>query len=258
MGRDTRSSHLKIPVTMRASRLSARIARFVVPAGLLDVYSAARQKRRAKRFVEPLFKLPSRSITDIFPGIERASVQLNLAHVPDRPEMVMPLAETLIIGAICQWLKPRRTFEIGTYRGATALAIAMNSPGDVTVFTLDLPPRRKEDGHVDDEIGSAYRGTPAGSRITQLYGDSTTLDFRPYERSMDLVLVDGNHDERFVTADSANALRILKPSGVIVWDDYLWDRKYPECAGVTRSLDKLSEEYDIANIAGTRLAVYRR
>jgi predicted O-methyltransferase YrrM len=243
---------------MRPSRLSARIARFVVPAGLLDVYSAARQKRRARRFVEPLFKLPKRSITDIFPGIERTSVQLNLAHVPDRPEMVMPLAETLIIGAICQWLQPRRAFEIGTYRGATALAIVMNSPDDAAVFTLDLPPRRKDDGQVDDEIGSAYRRTAAGGRITQLYGDSTTFDFGPYEQRMDLVLVDGNHDERFVSVDSANALRMLKPSGVILWDDYLWDRKYPECAGVTRALDRLSDEHDIANIAGTRLAVYRR
>lgn len=243
---------------MRASRLPARIARFVVPAGLLDIYSAARQKRRAKRFVEPLFKLPKRSITDIFPGIESTSVRLNLAHVPDRPEMVMPLAEALTIGAICQWLKPRRTFEIGTYRGATALAIAMNSPDDGVVFTLDLPPARKDHGQADNEIGSAYRGTAAGNKITQLYGDSTTFDFQPYERSMDLVLVDGNHDERFVNVDSANALRMIKPTGVIIWDDYLWDRKYPECAGVTRSLDRLSEEHDIANIAGTRLAVYRR
>lgn len=243
---------------MRASRLSARIARFVVPAGLLDVYSAARQKRRAKRFVEPLFKLPKRSITEIFPGIERVSVQLSLAHVPDRPDMVMPLAETLIIGAISQWLKPRRAFEIGTYRGATALAIAMNAPPEAAVATLDLPPRTKDDGDVDDEIGSAYRGTPAGQKVTQLFGDSTAFDFGPYERSMDLVLVDGNHDERVVNVDSANALKMLKPSGVIIWDDYLWDRKYPECAGVTRSLDRLSDQYEISNIAGTRLAVYRR
>jgi predicted O-methyltransferase YrrM len=243
---------------MRASRLSARIARFVIPAGLLDVYTAARQRRRARRFVEPLFNLPARSITEIFPGIERASVALNLAHVPDRPEMVMPLAETLIIGAICQWLHPRRAFEIGTYRGGTALAIAMNSPDDSAVFTLDLPPRRDGDSAAADEIGSAYRGTIGGKKITQLYGDSTAFDFQAYERSMDLVLVDGNHDERFVSVDSANALRMLKPTGVIIWDDYLWDRKYPECAGVTRSLDRLSEDYDIANIAGTRLAVYRR
>jgi predicted O-methyltransferase YrrM len=208
--------------------------------------------------VEPLFKLPKRSLTDLFPGIERASVQLNLAHVPDRPDMVMPLSETLIIGAICQWIAPRRAFEIGTYRGATALAIAMNSPDDAIVFTLDLPPRADDDGQAAKEIGSAYRDTVERRQITQLYGDSRAFDFRPYERSMDLVLVDGNHDESFVSIDSANALRMLKPSGVIIWDDYLWDRKYPECGGVTRSVDRLSEEYDIANIAGTRLAVFRR
>jgi predicted O-methyltransferase YrrM len=243
---------------MRASRWPAKVARFVIPGGLWDAYAAARQKRRARRFVEPLFKLPRRPVTEIFPGIETESVRLTLAHVPDRPEMVMPLAETLTIAAISQWLQPQRAFEIGTYRGATALAIAMNSPDDAVIFTLDLPPRTKGDGRIDDEIGSAYREVAQGRKIKQLYGDSTTFDFRPYEGSADLVLIDGNHDERFVSIDTANALKMLKPSGVIIWDDYLWDRKYPECAGVTRCLDKLSGELDIANIEGTRLAVYRR
>jgi predicted O-methyltransferase YrrM len=243
---------------MRASRWPAKVARFVIPGGLWDAYAAAKQKRRARQFVEPLFKLPKRPVTEIFPGIDTEFVHLTLAHIPDRPEMVMPLAETLTIAAITQWLQPKRAFEIGTYRGATALAVAMNAPDDAVVFTLDLPPRTKDGGRADDEIGSAYRGVPTGRKIRQLYGDSTTFDFRPYEGSLDLILIDGNHDERFVSIDTANSLRMLKPSGVIVWDDYLWDRKYPECAGVTRCLDKLSEELDIANVAGTRLAVYRR
>jgi predicted O-methyltransferase YrrM len=243
---------------MQASRWPAKVARFVIPGGLWDAYAAARQKRRARRFIEPLFKLPTRPVAEIFPGIEAESVRLTLAHVPDRPEMVMPLAETLTIAAISQWLQPKLAFEIGTYRGATALAIAMNSPDDAQIFTLDLPPRTKQDGRVDDEIGSAYRGVGQGRKIRQLYGDSATFDFRPYEASVDLILIDGNHDERFVSADTANALKMLKPTGVIIWDDYLWDRKYPECAGVTRCLDKLSGDLDIANIEGTRLAVYRR
>jgi predicted O-methyltransferase YrrM len=243
---------------MHLKHIPARIARFFVPLGLWEIHAAARQKRRARRFVEPSFKLPRRPATEIFPGIATESVRLTLAHVPDRPEMVMPLAETLTIAAISQWLQPKRVFEIGTYRGATALAIAMNSPDDAAIFTLDLPLRTKDDGGLDDEIGSAYRGAGAARKITQLYGDSTTFDFRLYENSIDLVLIDGNHDERFVSIDTANALQMLTPSGVIIWDDYLWDRKYPECAGVTRCLDKLSDEFDIANIEGTRLAVYRR
>jgi predicted O-methyltransferase YrrM len=242
---------------MRAGRFSANIARFIVPAGLADMYAAVRQRRRARRFIEPRFSLPKRPIAEIFPGIERLGAQLTVSHIPDRPDMVMPLAETLVIGAICRWLSPRRSFEIGTYRGATALAIAINSPDDAAVFTLDLP-SRPGDSRPPDEIGSAYRDTAERHRITQLYGDSTVFDFGPYEGNMDLVLVDGNHDERFVRTDSMNALRMLKPTGVIIWDDYLWDRKYPECSGVTRALDSLSDDYDIANITGTRLAVYRR
>jgi hypothetical protein len=69
------------------------------------------------------------------------------------------------------------------------------------------------------------------------------------------VLVDGNHQCEFVSADSANAIKMIRPRGVIIWDDYRWDKKYPECAGVSRCLDKLAGKMDIANIAGTRLAV---
>jgi predicted O-methyltransferase YrrM len=213
----------------------------------------SRRRSLTKQFEEALFKLPKRSITEIFPGIDNVSARLSLAHIPDRPDMVMPLKETLVIAAICQWLQPRRAFEIGTYTGTTTLAIAMNSPEDAKICTLDLP--SQEDGNTTTLVGSAYRETAAAKNVNQLYGDSSIFDFQPYHGAMDLVLVDGNHQYEFAKVDSANALRMTRPGGVIIWDDYLWDEKYPECAGVTRCLDELIKAHDIANIADTRLAI---
>jgi predicted O-methyltransferase YrrM len=201
----------------------------------------------------PQFNLPVRSVVELFPGIEKLSAQLGLAHIPRRPDMVMPLAETLVIAAICQWLRPRQVFEIGTYTGATTLAIALNSPDDAKIYTLDLPSGGA--GSHDDLIGSAYRNTASDQKIQQLHGESTAFDFRPYHGQTDFVLVDGNHEYEFVSADSANAIKLIRPGGVIIWDDYRWDKKYPECAGVSRCLDELAGKMDIANIAGTRLAV---
>ncbi len=242
---------------MKASRLAARIAKSLVPAGLMKLYLETRYSRETGRR-GALFKLQPRLITEIFPGIGSISARLSIAHIPERPDMVMPLKETLAIATICQWLQPQRAFEIGTYTGTTTLAIAMNSHADAEVFTLDLPPRQAAQFLSDHHVGAAYRATAAGKNVKQLYGDSKTFDFHPYYRKMDLVLVDGNHDCEVVKLDSENALKMIRPAGVIIWDDYLWDKKYPECAGVTRCLDELVREYDIANIAGTRLAVCRR
>jgi predicted O-methyltransferase YrrM len=227
---------------MIASELPKKIAKFLVPKGLL----------------QPFFQLRKRPITEIFPGIESVRARLSLAHIPEGPDMVMPLRETLVIAAICRWLQPRRVFEIGTYTGTTTLAIAMNSHDNAEIYTLDLPARKKNSDKSDHHVGSAYRGTAADRKIKQLYGNSMAFDFRPYHGKMDLVLVDANHEDQFINADSANAFRMIKPGGVIIWDDYLWDKKYPECAGVTRCLDKLARAHDIANIAGTRLAICRR
>ena len=209
-----------------------------------------------KMFKPTLFKLPKRSITEIFPGIENVSTQLSLVHIPNRPDMVMPLKETLVIAAICQWLQPRRAFEIGTFTGTTTLAIALNSTENTEIFSLDLPAAEKAGS--ENQIGSVFRGTAIQKKITQLHGDSISFDFQPYHATIDLVLVDGNHRDEFVKADTASALKMIRPSGVIIWDDYLWDKKYPECAGVTRCLDELPKEYGVVNIADTRLAVCRR
>lgn len=209
-----------------------------------------------KMFKRALFKLPKRSITEIFPGIEKGSARLCLAHIPNRPDMVMPLKETLVIATICQWLQPRRAFEIGTFTGTTTLALAMNSPEDAKIFTLDLPAAEKAGS--ENQLGAVFRGTAFQEKITQLQGDSASFDFQPYHATIDLMLVDGNHRYEFVKADTANALKMIRPGGVIIWDDYLWDKKYPECAGVTRCLDELADDYGMVNIADTRLAVSRR
>ena len=207
-------------------------------------------------FKRALFKLPKRSIAEIFPGSENFSARLSLAHIPNRPDMVMPLKETLVIATICQWLQPRRAFEIGTFTGTTTLAIAMNSAEDAEIFTLDLPAGAKAGS--ENQIGSVFRGSAIQKKITQLQGDSTSFDFQPYHATIDLVLVDGNHAYEFVKADTANAIKMIRPGGVIIWDDYLWEKKYPECAGVTRCLDELPKDYGVVNIADTRLALCRR
>lgn len=45
---------------------------------------------------------------------------------------------------------------------------------------------------------------------------------------LDLVYIDGNHMSKHVLEDAVNAFYLLKPGGVIIFDDYGWgDEKFP-------------------------------
>lgn len=169
----------------------------------------------------------------------------------------------LILAALAQVRRCRTIFEFGTYHGETAWTVAHNNPG-ARVFTLDfedLDAARSARLELTDpeylerwERGKEFVGTAEGRRITQLFGDSATFDFSPYERGMDLVYIDASHSYSYVRSDSQAALKMLSAGGTIVWDDYT---HYP---GIYAYLNQLSPTLDrpIAHILGTRLAIYTR
>jgi predicted O-methyltransferase YrrM len=169
----------------------------------------------------------------------------------------------LVLAAMCKLLQCRTVFEIGTYQGQTTWVMAHNNP-QAQVFTLDLPsldavhqlryPVTDPEYFVAWNRGARFLGTPEANRITQLFGDSATFDFSPYDGQMDLVFIDGSHSYEYVKSDTEAALRMLSDRGTIVWDDYLY---YP---GIYRVVTELSPRLDrrIFHIVGTRLAVYSR
>jgi predicted O-methyltransferase YrrM len=211
------------------------------------------------------FVLPARTLDLLFPGIERTRVTIFASQIHAQDEMVVPMAELLTLAAICRHTRPRRIFEIGTYTGSSTLAMALNTPPKTEIYTLDLDTSEREiqdagtrtGGIPATSIGSSYRGTPVEDRIHQLFGNSLSFDFSRFYGTMGLVFVDANHTYDFVKADTENALRLVHSEGVIVWDDYRWDERHPECAGVTRYLNELGMLRPCSQISGTRLAVLR-
>ena len=139
--------------------------------------------------------------------------------------------ELLLISQLVASRQAVQCFEIGTFDGRTTLNLAANISADGHIFTLDLPAADLEQtAHKiapgdqsfiqKPQSGSRFIGTPWASRITQLYGDSATFDFSPYEGRMDVVFVDGAHSYDYVKTDTATALRLIKPGGLILWHDY--------------------------------------
>jgi hypothetical protein len=162
-----------------------------------------------------------------------------------------------------------RMFEFGTCTGRTAYLWARNSAPDATITTLTLGPKQQslyqasnadlaEDGDVALEESDfetfLYTGSDVAYKVEQLFGDSKQFDESPYLGQMDLIFVDGSHAYSYVVSDTRKALRMVRPSGLILWHDY----EGPMVGrGSDVALVELARELPLFHIIGTRMVGYR-
>ena len=174
---------------------------------------------------------------------DAANVSVDLGKVSYQTWNMDPM-ERFCIGALVKLRQPRAIFEFGTFDGTTTEVVAKCAP-EAEVFTLDISP----------DAGARLDGAPDARRITRLTGDSITFNFEPYVGKMDMVIVDGGHNYECARSDTANALRMLMPGGLLIWDDYA-----PAWPGVVRAVDEAADrnELGILSIAGTELVVHDR
>ncbi|QIF05009.1 glycosyltransferase family 10 [Roseimicrobium sp. ORNL1] len=117
-------------------------------------------------------------------------------------------------------------FEIGTHWGAGVCHFHAIAPEleihSLNVLPSDLTklPRQMASEIVQEKhIGRFAR--ERGISYTQHFGNSRTFDWdgMAARRRFDIVFVDGCHEQLTVLADTLNALKILKPGGLIIWHD---------------------------------------
>lgn len=174
-----------------------------------------------------------------------------------------PVDELAYLALLTAAIQPKTVFEIGTFRGRTALNFAINAPEDSVVYTLDLPPNERSGDtsnlhSADREIvqrsitGIDYTGKPESRKIKQLYGNSLTFDFRPFYGSSDLVFVDGAHHYEAVRSDTLNALKIVKRGGIVLWHDFA---NYGDYNDVTRAVVESVDLKRFYQIDSTQLGI---
>ncbi len=199
--------------------------------------------------------IPLRRLADLWPSPGQVSVEAD-ALGEGNPTLI----ELFCLGAIASGTGARLMFEIGTFDGSTTLQLALNSPPDAVVYTLDLPSEeidRTQNPLLPGErsyvlkprSGSRFVGTNAQVKIRQLFGDSATFSAGPLVGQMDLVVVDGSHALDSVRSDSALAQTLARPGGWIVWHDYgVW----PD---VTTGLLELAIKLPLVQLEATTLVV---
>jgi predicted O-methyltransferase YrrM len=192
-------------------------------------------------------------------------------------EIVLPPIDTIslsglgfvvpytLLATIVSALNPKKIFETGTFRGVGTLTMALNAP-EADIYTLDLPEQYTEAevetlsrGDLEwvrlsrTSTGFAFLHHPAANRIHQLRGNSLTFTPPEFLAHTDLCFIDGGHSYECIKADTQTALKILSPSGVIVWDDYAWF-----VDGVSEYLTELRNSLPLHRIAGSQLVIFRK
>lgn len=202
---------------------------------------------------------PRVHLMKIFPGIETVSV--NLLNLYQRKiGLSVDAGEVMALCSIEKFIGARNVLEIGTYDGNTALNLAANLAPGGRVTTIDLPPdwdKRflydvpNNHWNVTDRqrIGIQYRQTPYENRIRQVLGDSAGVDWQALNPPFDLIFIDGCHFRDYVGKDTENALKHLRPGGVVVWHDY------GDIKDVSQVVDETARRITVYAVRGTRLAV---
>jgi predicted O-methyltransferase YrrM len=177
-------------------------------------------------------------------------------------------AEAWILAVLAK--RARTMFEFGTCTGKTAYLWARNSPPEARVVTVTLAPdhlgdyrREATDDPVDVQFALKesshteflYSDSPVAAKVEQLFADSKALDVSPWAGRCDLVFVDGSHAYSYVVSDSAKALELVAPGGLVLWHDYAGPR---HASGVYRALNELAERLPLVRLEGTTLVAYRR
>jgi len=129
------------------------------------------------------------------------------------------VTDYLLLSALTKKLNKPTCFEIGTWRGESALCMAKHAN---KVVTLNLSKQELIGLGLSKEYVElqGYLCNRA-INIEQLWGNTYNYDFSEHHRAYDLIFVDGDHKYKSVVNDTKIAEKLMKNrNSVIVWHDY--------------------------------------
>jgi hypothetical protein len=161
-------------------------------------------------------------------------------------------ADDIILRQVFRQVRPLRHLEFGTWMGDGVLRCVEEC--DATVWTVNVLEGEKKPngewayGALADEglagetawserlqteqglwirtdsyglIGRKYLQAGWGKRVCQIYADTRQWDTRAYpDGFFDTVFVDGGHRADIVKNDTALAVRLVRPGGLVIWHDF--------------------------------------
>ncbi len=149
--------------------------------------------------------------------------------------------------------KPEVVVEIGTWNGIRAKEMFLANP-NMTYYGFDLFETASPDtdaheknvkAHFSKEQVEARLGIHNATLIRGNTNETFTLWADEHPESVDLVYIDGGHSVETIQSDYMNALKVIKPGGKIVFDDYYEDMPDIDLYGANRVLEQSGRDYHV-------------
>lgn len=118
------------------------------------------------------------------------------------------------LAILCSYATTRmEILETGTRYGRTTMNLAKFCPPGGRVVSIDLDQTNAKEtlARMPEEIQK---------KVTLIQHDTNTFDFSTIGK-FDMIFIDGDHSANGVISDTLNAIKILKPGGVIFWHDFM-------------------------------------
>lgn len=151
--------------------------------------------------------------------------------------------------------------EIGVYQGRSTcwqLENMLNDTGTITcidpfidyeLYGMDLDPL-PEKTLAEREREQLFRNNVAevkkpGQTVDVRIGRSFTMlaDLIQERKTFDFIYIDGNHASHTTLADGVMCFGMLRPGGVMIFDDYLWDHESDHMLRPKTSIDAFCNQY---------------
>jgi predicted O-methyltransferase YrrM len=161
------------------------------------------------------------------------------AGMPEADCQIAP-EQGQFMGLLTRLLRARKALEIGTFTGYSSLWTALNLEPGGTLTCCDI----------------SEQWTSVARRYWKKAGieDRIALKLQPAMKTLDELLAsgqEGTFDQAFLDADKANmqayyekCLRLLRPGGLVLFDNVLWDGKVLDKGrddADTKAIRKLNE-----------------
>lgn len=133
-----------------------------------------------------------------------------------RPRMLSGNRQGQFLKMLCRLLDARRVLEVGTFTGYSAISMAMSLPADGVLHTIDI------NDEIEDFARGFIRESGLAEKIVFHIGDACEV-IPALEETFDLVFLDA--DKRQYATYYRQVFDKVRPGGMIVADDVLWDGK---------------------------------
>lgn len=136
-----------------------------------------------------------------------------------RPRMLSGNMQGQFLKMPCRMNKVRRVLEIGTFTGYAAIAMAMGMEKGGVLHTIDI------NDEIEDFTRAYISRSGLGDRIIFHIGDACEI-IPQLSEMFDLVFIDA--DKRQYSRYYHLVFDKVRPGGIIIADDVLWDGKVLE------------------------------